>query len=255
MKVSIIGAGKAAWFLAERLRKSGSSLYQVYNRTADRGQRLADEYNAEYVENIQNIDLQADALFFAVNDSLLNDLAEDLDFSEDTILVSLSGSRDIASLPYAEQWSVMWPIYSLLPEASDKDDIPLVFTPPVSVSLVEKAHILADALSEKQYILSQKKRLMAHLCAVFANNFVNFLNKEMFTIMKHTQLDNEMMQDIMQSTLKYSLSEKENAALTGPAARKDQDTIEHHIASLDYDPVLQKLYQDITQSIIEKSKK
>ncbi len=255
MKVSIIGAGKAAWFLAERLRRSNIAVYQVYNRTATRGQILCDAYGAEYVPDIQKLDTDIDALFFAINDSLIDDLAEVLVWSTSTLLISLSGSRDISTLPSPEHWSVMWPIYSLMAGSAEKDDIPLVLDTPAEPSLVELTHTLADALSKNQYILNQEKRLMAHLSAVFANNFVNFINKEMFLIMKHAELDTDMMQDIMKSTLGYSLEHKQDSVLTGPAVRHDEDTIQHHIESLAYDPTLQKLYQNITQSIIDKTEK
>ncbi len=253
MKVSIIGAGKAAWFLAERLRKNKINLYQVYNRTPSRGQELSDEYGASYIAQPQLLDTQIDALFFAINDSLIDDLADDLEPSPQCLLISLSGSRDISTLPMSEQWAVMWPIYSLMPDASQKEDIPLVIDIPDQALLVEKAHTIADAISENQYLLSHEKRFMAHLCAVFANNFVNFINKEMFTIIQHADLDAEMMQEIMKSTLSYSLKQKQDSKLTGPAVRRDEDTLTHHIDSLSYDPVLQKLYQDISQSIIEKT--
>ncbi len=254
MKVSIIGAGKAAGFIAERLRLNNLPIYQIYNRTPERGLSLATEYDAEYVDSISDLACDVDAIFFAVNDSIIDDLSESMDLQPDTLLISLSGSRDISTLPAAEQWAVMWPIYSLMPDAAQNSNIPLVVSTPQQPERVESAHVLADAISENQYILSQEKRLRAHLCAVFANNFVNFLNKEMFAIMKHNGLDTDMMTDIMESTLSYSLYQKENAKLTGPAVRRDEDTLAYHIESLAYDPVLQELYKNLSQAIVQKTK-
>ncbi len=253
MKISIIGAGKAAWFMAERLRQSALPIYQVHNRTEDRGRKLAETYGAEHKADIQNLAVDVDAIIFAITESHIAELTSTIALVPSCLHISLSGSMDIAPLPVASSWSVMWPIYSLVSGAEMKSDIPMVLQVPTDEERLETSHIIADAISQNQYLLTEKKRMVAHLSAVFANNFVNFLNKEMFTIMKEHQLDTSMILDIMASTLENSTVKQELSEITGPAARRDDDTIEQHLHILSEDTVLQNLYSSITQSIIEKT--
>ncbi len=253
MKISIIGAGKAAWFLTDRLRQSGISIYQVYNRTIDRGQHFADHFQAEYIEDFRALDLDIDVLFFAISESQIAPLADQMNISTDTLNISLSGSLEINTLPLSKCWAVFWPIYSLVHGAEMKSDIPLVLNLPKEEGLIERAQILANAISNNQYLLDEKKRMVAHLAAVFANNFVNFLNKEMFTIMKEHEVDTAMILDIMESTLDQSIVKQNRTEITGPAARRDQNTMDQHMKILQNDPIIQKLYKNISQSIIEKT--
>lgn len=254
MKISIIGAGKAAHFLAAKLYSPGIKISQIYNRTPTKGEKLAQKYGAEYVSDIRDVDSGVDAIFFAVSDDHIEKISDAMTLNDEVLRVCLSGTTDLSKLPDSDLWAILWPIFSLVAGSEQKNDIPLVVQYPIQNKLETKTTFLAEAISEKRYPLKANQRHVAHLCAVFANNFVNFLNIEMFGILKAHQLDAEMMYDIMRSTLEYDLRMGADAQITGPAARGDISTITLHEKLLSDDSVLLDVYQHITQAIIDKTK-
>jgi predicted short-subunit dehydrogenase-like oxidoreductase (DUF2520 family) len=92
---------------------------------------------------------------------------------------------------------------------------------------------------------------MLHLSAVFACNFTN----HMLTLSKNVALQAGFPFDILASLINETFSKAidsgpENSQ-TGPAMRNDQNTIEKHLELLSFSPEMQKIYNDMTLSIIE----
>jgi len=102
-------------------------------------------------------------------------------------------------------------------------------------------------------MVDEQQRQWVHVAAVFANNFSNHL----FSISEDILNQHGMKFDILkplifrfiESLEKYSPADIQ----TGPAARKDFQTIEKHLQLLSSDARLQNIYRVLTDSIISSN--
>ena len=75
-------------------------------------------------------------------------------------------------------------------------------------------------------------------------------------VMDSNALDIKLLMPLIRETVEKALDQNPAAAQTGPAIRGDTDTMERHLAYLDFNPRYQQLYRLISQSISNnKSKK
>ncbi len=256
MKVSLIGAGRAADFVVQRLTTQGLPVHEIYNRNANsRALRLAEISGAKFISRLEEMDTAVDAVLFAIHDDAIAQVAEKLSFSEETLRISMSGSFRTSELEDGYRWSVFWPVYSLQMGLQYSSSIPIVHSSCPDESLKTKSHILAAKISDQLYVLEEGQRMYAHLSAVVANNFVNFLNKEVFSLLREKDISPLLIQPIMKETLQNSLVWKYDADLTGPAVRNDQATINLHEHLLSETPELLQVYRSMNEAIQIQSKK
>ena len=64
----------------------------------------------------------------------------------------------------------------------------------------------------------------------------------------------EILLPLVKETISKALENGPSSSQTGPAVRNDLNTIEKHMKLLSFSPELQKLYGEITQSIIKHYK-
>ncbi|HPO68007.1 MAG TPA: NAD(P)-binding domain-containing protein, partial [Paludibacteraceae bacterium] len=65
MDIVLIGAGNVATQLAKTFQKKNISIRQIYSRTLENAQKLAEEVNSSFTNNLAEIDRQADVYFYA----------------------------------------------------------------------------------------------------------------------------------------------------------------------------------------------
>ena len=77
--VTIIGAGKVATQIAHRLVQKGLILHQIYNRSVEHGQFLADAVGSKFVADLSELDTITPNLFIiSVKDDAICDIAKQL---------------------------------------------------------------------------------------------------------------------------------------------------------------------------------
>ena len=110
---------------------------------------------------------------------------------------------------------------------------------------------LAESVKGKVYFVDTDQRRMLHLSAIFVNNFTNY----MLTVGKEVALKAgfsfEILVPLLKETISKALDTGPENSQTGPAVRNDQNTIEKHLELLSFSPELQKIYNEMTQSIME----
>jgi predicted short-subunit dehydrogenase-like oxidoreductase (DUF2520 family) len=91
---------------------------------------------------------------------------------------------------------------------------------------------------------------MIHLAAVFICNFTNYIltRGEEVTIKAGYSL--ELLKPLLSETIAKALELGPKNCQTGPASRNDNITIEKHLDLLSFSPELQRLYREVTESII-----
>ena len=93
-----------------------------------------------------------------------------------------------------------------------------------------------------------------HVAAVFVNNFVNHLYQIGQEICLDNQIAFEILKPLIQETAEKINTISPQEAQTGPAIRKDNNTIDAHLAFLSKENQ-KTIYKTLTQSIQEYGKK
>jgi len=251
MKVSILGAGKMAHQLGAAIRMRGHRIVELYNRSADAGRSLAAILDAEYVDNLADLDQAVDLLIIAVSDDAIEVVARLLNVESwvDTIVVHTSGSIGSAMLSRFNRYGSFYPFQSMtIGQKVDFEEVPIL----INASSDDGTKVLenlAYELSSKVYKITDDQRGQIHLAGVFCNNFTN----HMLTLAKDLLDTNGLQFDIVKPLIANTLSKVTEInpidAQTGPALRNDQDVIDLHIQKLSGDPRTQKIYKLLTESI------
>lgn len=249
MKISIIGSGNMAHFVALSFQEKGHKVHQIYSRNLQNAQKLAAKCQAEAVTKIEEIHTDIDALFLLINDTAIAEIALHPHLSN-CFLVHCAGSQPIDLLhPTLRSCAVIWPIYSIHKEQPPiNQSIPLIIE-----SSSEKAQdttlSLAHVLSDNVTILDFSQREKLHLSAVMSNNFINHLLNMNQSYLGKEGLDSNLLKPIIKQTFENHMNAANLIPQTGPAARGDSKTIAHHLQLLENHPELYDLYKSMSKAI------
>ncbi len=246
--ITLIGAGNVGVNLGKALKKAGFYFNAVYSRQLEKAKALATELDADAVNNLDNIN-QSDIVVLAVPDTAIMWLGEKLNHKHNFI-VHVSGSTPLEAIKdYALYTGVLYPLqtFSVFREV-DFAGIPVC----IEGSDQRATQILqqmATAISGDVRQVNSRQRLSIHLAAVFASNFVNYLNIEAADILKKAGVSRDILFPLMRETLDKMLEYPPKNTQTGPAIRKDHGTMTKHIEALNMHPDKQKIYRILSEQI------
>lgn len=252
MKITIVGSGNIATFFGIKFKKAGHSILQVISSTESHAKELADTLSCDFDTDLNKLNVDSEVVLLAVKDDVLRTLVG-YEVLQTKTIIHTAGSislLDIASL--SKNVGSMWCMYSInknhLPE---RDDIPVIVNASNENTLVQVKK-LSEAISNVTYSLDDDQKTIAHLSAVFANNFANHLFTIGQEILSQEKIPFEILIPLIQNTiekLSYSTPDK---LQTGPAIRHDGETISKHLQLLQSNEEFLKIYQLLTHSIQQR---
>ncbi len=247
ISIIIIGTGLVAKHLCEAFALSDSViLKQVIGRNK---KALAHFQNyTEASSDFKGI-ANANIYIIAVSDDAISTIAKRLT-KKTGLIVHTSGSVSIHALPKENRKGVLYPLqtfstgrkidFNTVPiciEAEDENDL----------KLLKK---LAGTISESIFEISSGQRNSLHLAAVFVNNFTNHLYTIGQDICKENELPFDLLKPLLLETAEKIGDLPPIDAQTGPARRKDQNTIDNHLKQLRHKNQ-KEIYKALTRSIKE----
>src|ERR1700736_2283901 len=255
--IAIIGPGRAGSALGRPPHQAGYPIAAIGGRNPDNVRNLADELGAKACQSpATTLDL-ADLTIFAVPDDVIlplaTDIVDSLCSAAGKAAVHLSGAQDRSALrPLAERGSVRTGVFHPLqtfrrgPEAV-QNVAGTYFGIDADAPLRDQLMQLARDLHGHPFDLSGVDRALYHAAAVFAANYPITLLAEAITLAKAAGLGGETAGPGMTALLAGAVNNLRDLApaeaITGPASRGDEGTIQRHLAALANDPELQRLYQ------------
>lgn len=250
MKVAIIGSGNVATVLGRLIRRNKHEVSQVISRNDQSGKKLAEELGANYCNDFQKPDVQAEIFIISVSDTAIYDCIPQI-ISSDKIIVHTSGavSKDILK-HCADKYGVLYPLQSIRKENNHIPAIPFLIDAnnDDAMKLIQQ---LATSISDSVKVAGDDERLKLHVSAVFVNNFTNHLYALTENFCKKEGLDFSLLQPIIKETAERIVDLSPASMQTGPAARKDLSTMEKHLKLLINYPHLRELYLNLSESIME----
>jgi predicted short-subunit dehydrogenase-like oxidoreductase (DUF2520 family) len=226
ISVAIIGNGNVATHLTNVFLKADAiSVTQI---------------NSRKLNNIP----KAMVTIIAVSDAAIAKVSSKI---KNTLVVHTSGSVAMKSLANTTNKGVF---YMLQTFSKDKkvnfDDVPFCLEAE-NAEDYKLLETLAKSIGNKTYAVNSEQRKALHVAAVFVNNFTNHLYKIGNDICEEYRVPFEVLQPLIKETSEKINHLSPEKAQTGPAIRKDEETLKNHLEMLNEKQ--QKIYKILTKSI------
>lgn len=252
--VNLIGTGNVAWVLGTTLKDSGIAIRSVSGRNRIDRDELSNFLKCPSLA-LEEILPSADLILLAVSDDAIAKVSSNLAQSnpKDRLIAHTSGSKATTLLEPFTNRASFYPLQTMT-----KGNIVNFKTVPFCVyatnSTDQKAlQALAGKISDVVHLLDDQQRATLHLSAVLVNNFANLFFTEAHRLSKSHNIDFELLRPLITKTAQKASKSDPATVQTGPAARKDLDTISQHLAMLENDPQLQELYKLVSERIIKNA--
>jgi predicted short-subunit dehydrogenase-like oxidoreductase (DUF2520 family) len=255
--IAIIGPGRAGSALGRALHTAGYTIAAIGGRNPDNVRNLAVELGARACQSPATTIDVADLTILAVPDDVIlplaADMVESLCSAAGHAAVHLSGAQDRGALrPLAQQGSLRTGVFHPLqtfrrgPQAV-QNVAGTYFGIDADQPLRDQLIQLARDLQGHPFDLTGVDLALYHAAAVFAANYPVTLLAEAIALAADAGLDPETARQALTTLLAGAVNNLRDLApadaITGPASRGDEGTIERHMAALKRDPELQRLYQ------------
>jgi predicted short-subunit dehydrogenase-like oxidoreductase (DUF2520 family) len=249
--ISFAGAGRVAEALCKELFNAGFTIDKVISTTEVNGKPLAVSCRAEWSDELI-FPVTSKIIIVSVPDHRLQYVLNELRCSDGTLVAHTAGSFGLEIFPdKIKRKGVFYPLQTFSKNRKVSfNGLPFMLeTSDNESSMILKR--LAETIKGKVYFVDTDQRKMLHLAAIFVNNFTNY----MLTVGKEVTLKAgfsfEILEPLLKETISKALESGPENSQTGPAVRNDHNTIEKHLELLSFSPGFQRIYKEITQSIIE----
>ena len=250
-KVSIIGSGNVATHLAKVMFSYGYIIHEVYSKTKENAEKLAKKVNAQVIYQIADLDvINIDLIIISVNDDQIHSVSNSIPRSN-SVIVHTSGTKNIDELSKHQKRGVFYPLQTFSKEVDISfENIPICLEAD-SENTFSILNEIANTISKNVRVTNSENRKEIHLAAVFACNFTNHMLALASNILEEGNQDLSILEPLIKETIKKSFLSSPKLVQTGPAIREDMEVINKQIKRLEGTPIVQKLYQDISNSIIK----
>ena len=250
-EIVIIGAGRLATHLGLAFFRQGLKVAQIYNRTADKGLKLAQRLGASFTNDLSEVSLNADLYILAVSDSVLEDLSSRLRL-QDKLVVHTSGTMGMAILtPVSSNIGVFYPVQTFSHNRRINFRKIPVCIEGNTASSERQLGMLAGKITDNVQHLNSDQRRILHLGAVFSSNFTNFL----YTVTEELLLEHDisltLLEPLILQTARNVKQGKVFQSQTGPAVRGDEKVLDKHRMMLADHPEYLTIYNLISDNIIK----
>ena len=269
MRIIFLGSGNLATHLSLALKAAGEDILQIFSRTQEHAQALADKLNCASCVSISDIRTDADVYIFSVKDdalpSLISQLSQHLTpNSQHPLFLHTAGSVPMSVFPSntptpntqhpSPRYGVLYPMQTFSKDRSvNFREIPCFVEASDSNTLVE-IKALASKVSDHVVEMSSEKRRKLHLAAVFACNMVNHCYRLAEKVLEEEGIDFSLYLPLIQETANKVKELSPRKAQTGPMVRYDKNIMDAQI-SLINDELTRQIYRLMADSIHEDSTK
>lgn len=249
--ISFAGAGRVAGALCRELFHAGFRIDVVVSETEAGGKSLADSCKAEWSSDLKFPE-STRVIIVAVPDHKLKLVLDKISCAPETLVAHTAGSFGLDIYPERIiRKGIFYPLQTFSKNRKVSfTDLPFLLESSDSESS-EILRNMAESIHGNVHFVDTEKRRMIHLAAVFVNNFSN----HMLTLGKEVALKSgftfELLAPLIKETFSKALDSGPENSQTGPAVRHDKNTIEKHLDLLYFSADLQRIYNELTLSIIK----
>lgn len=254
-RIVIIGSGNLAEQLALAVAEAdGVELVQLYARNAERGQAVAALAQTHWTNRPSEL-AEADLYLIAVSDRAVREVAEGLPIPPEAMVAHTAGSVPLDALERYPRRAILYPFQSFSAGRRVSFRELYLFLEVADEALYPALERFACRLSNHVLRADSERRARIHLAGVFCNNFTNSMYALANEVLQAVDLPFDVLKLLITETASKAVSTTDPATVqTGPARRGDRPTQERHLALIE-DQKLKTIYELISQTIWETSKK
>lgn len=250
MRITLLGSGNVATHMGAALKNAGHQVVQVWSRNLQNAAMLAYHLGAQPVNELNAIHPDTDLLIIAVKDDAIAQVAATL-VTKKIGVVHTSGATNAEVLASFDSYGVFYPFQTFSKSRSlDFFEVPL-FVEGNNPETTHKLLSLGKTISKQVQVIDAEKRKALHLAGVFAGNFPNFLYHAAAEILQKQELDFDLLRPLILETVLKVQHHQPHEVQTGPAFRRDTQTMLNHFELLKDQPELQKIYRQLSQLIVK----
>jgi predicted short-subunit dehydrogenase-like oxidoreductase (DUF2520 family) len=199
---------------------------------------------------------KADLYIISVSDRAVERVAHDYNFPEEAIVVHTAGSVAMDVIPRPGRRGILYPFQSFSAGRIIRlRDVP-IFVESDNEIVAKFLTRFAQLMSSRVEYADSQRRGKIHLAGVFVNNFTNHLYGVATDIVSQEGLSFDVLRPIISETASKAIASGDPFAVqTGPAIRGDKAVTDKHLKILVEDESKRQIYNDITESIWETSKR
>ncbi len=248
-KIVIIGSGNVGYQMAWHLHNAGHQIIQVFSRHLPSAKWIGNLMDIPCTDTYAEISQDADIYLVTVKDDAISEVAEQLKLNGQ-VIAHTSGSVPGSVLAnVSSNYGIFYPLQTLSRNVSvDFSTIPICVDASNTVTLGILRE-LGSTLTGKIIEVNDEQRFAIHVAAVFANNFTNHLFSISQMILEQSGLSFEIFKPLINETVRKIQNHDPLNVQTGPAVRRDNQTIEKHLEYLKKDGRFAEIYKVLTEDI------
>jgi predicted short-subunit dehydrogenase-like oxidoreductase (DUF2520 family) len=248
--ISFAGAGRVADALCKELFHAGFRIDLVTSETEGNGKSLADSCKSKWSSELQFPD-STKIIIVAVPDHRLKNVLSAIKCAPGTLVAHTAGSLGLDIFP--EEFKHKGVFYPFQTFSKNRKinfvDLPFLLESSDDESS-EILKTLAESIGGEVHFIDYEQRKLLHLAGVFVCNFTNHMLTEGKDITLKAGFPFEILVPLINETISKAIENGPENSQTGPAVRHDQNTIEKHLELLSFSGKLQRIYSEMTHSII-----
>jgi predicted short-subunit dehydrogenase-like oxidoreductase (DUF2520 family) len=253
--VSILGSGRVATLLAQKMVASGIQIVDIYSRQLYNAQRLAQKVKANATTDLAALNTTSDLYLIAINDDAIESVVTELRsyLPAYSFVAHTSGATPSQVLAAFPNHGVFYPLQSFsLDQKINFSQVPFCLLG-ASESLIKQLEQLAQQLGAPTYRIDDQQRAQLHVAAVFANNFTNYCYYIAHQLTQEQHIPFELLQPLIVETARKLQDGSPSTLQTGPAIRGDQKTIARHLSLMENED-WKRIYQLLSEQIMDWKK-
>ena len=259
MKITIIGAGNVGYHLAMRLYEArgetDNEIVQIFSRKQSRFVNYPKALQKLACTDILSINKDSHLYIIAVKDDAIKEVSNALvPLPAGAMIVHTSGATSSSVLEAHPDFGIFYPLQTFnVHKQIEWEKLPFCVYGN-SRKTEEQLFQLALQLSKSGNVhrINDEQRQWLHVAAVFANNFTNYLLGISENILHQQHLPFDLLKPLIEETFKKIQDQSPGDCQTGPAKRKDMDTIHRHLQLLKNYKTYRNLYAILSEGLLNK---
>jgi predicted short-subunit dehydrogenase-like oxidoreductase (DUF2520 family) len=247
--ISFVGAGNVAEALALAFYRGKQNIISISSASGKSARILAEKTGAVAHDGYSFSD-ETDIIIISVNDSSIEEVANRIKCSGNTIVVHTAGSVPMSALGRSDNAGVFYPLQTFTKERTVNMKAVPFFIEATDEQTLNILKELALLIGSSAHECVSEKRKFLHLAAVFACNFPNFMMTIGSDIVSRAGFNPGVLNPLIKETAGKAVTMGPETAQTGPARRNDVITINDHLEMLSYSVEYHDLYEQISNMIM-----
>ena len=250
LTIDLVGAGNVASALGKVFLEKKIIVNKVYSNSIDKSRALADTINAVATVSLSEIGRNSDMVILAVPDKEIINVSNEL-IAGNSIVVHASGNQSVGDVSNHQNFGVFYPLQTFSANSSPDFNVIPICIESNSEETTLRLTELGRLISKNVIRLDSERRRKLHLGAVTVNNFTNLLYDLAFSYLEEQDVDYNLLLPLIDETVNKIRKNSPHDSQTGPAKRKDVDTINNHLELLENNKYLKEIYTLLSEKIIQ----